>query len=85
MLREVSQHRKARVLQFLYESNLINRENTRVVDLSGADLGGVYLREANLREADLQGTDLNLARYDEDTVWPAGFDPEQAGAVKQVE
>ena len=39
--------RKARVLRFLYESDLINR-NRCVIELRAADLSGVDLSEANL-------------------------------------
>jgi Pentapeptide repeats (8 copies) len=51
--------RKARVLQFLYESGVIAKERP-VLDLRGADfsaatLGGADLREAYLREANLGG------------------------------
>jgi hypothetical protein len=59
--------RKAWVVQFLYESGLINRGGL-VLDLSGADLSGadlsganllgVILRGADLRGADLRGADL---------------------------
>jgi site-specific recombinase XerC len=45
--------RKARVLQFLYETGLIIEERS-VVDLLGADLRAAELRGANLRGADLR-------------------------------
>jgi uncharacterized protein YjbI with pentapeptide repeats len=44
-------------------------------NLTGADLTGTDLTEATLFEANL--TD---AVYDSRTTWPAGFDPEAAGA-----
>jgi Pentapeptide repeats (8 copies) len=53
--------RKARVLQFLYETGLIIKDRS-VVDLLGADL-----RAANLREANLRGADLRNVK--ELTVW----------------
>ena len=58
-------------------------------DLKGADLRGADLRNAGLEGADLTGTDLRGADvqdalYDEYTVWPAGFDPDAAGAVQMV-
>ncbi len=67
--------RKGSVLQFLYESALINKVY-RIVELSyadlssanlvgfdksGANLSKVNLREANLSYANLSGTDLHLA------------------------
>lgn len=62
-------------------------------NLSGADLSGADLVEATLWKADLRGTRLStcrhlvmatvrLARYDEATRWPPGFDPVGAGAVR---
>jgi hypothetical protein len=56
------------------------------VNLSGADLSGAkltytILSAANLTDANLSGTDLTTARYDKNTVWPAGFNAEAAGAV----
>jgi len=54
---------KARVLLFLYETGLINKDRS-VVDLLGADLraanlsGGANLRGANLRGADLSRANL---------------------------
>ncbi len=67
--------RKRSVLQFLYESGLIEK-GKRIVDLDGADLKGAYLfyinlsgadlslvtlTEANLFHADLSGADLSEA------------------------
>jgi len=57
--------RKARVVQFLYESGLIATEH-QVLDLSGADLSGAVLstaslRGANLFEANLEGAYLHGA------------------------
>jgi len=49
--------RKRSVLQFLYESNLINKENV-VVDLSGANLGDANLRTIDLSSASLRGSTL---------------------------
>ena len=56
-------------------------------DLRGADLNPVNLRGADLRLADLSGADLspgNLirAKYDDETKWPDGLDPEAAGAIR---
>jgi Pentapeptide repeats (8 copies) len=52
--------RKARVLQFLYETGLIIKDRA-VVDLLGADLREANLREASLRGANLRGADLSTA------------------------
>jgi len=51
--------RKARVVQFLYESGLIAKR--RRLDLSRADLRGAELSEAELSEAHLSGADLSKA------------------------
>jgi len=53
------------------------------VDLTNADLQNADLRMASLKEAVLTGIDLTGARYDEKTVWPAGFDPDKAGAKRE--
>jgi uncharacterized membrane protein len=45
--------RKARVLQFLYESGLIRKGQT-IIDLDGADLSDANLRRANLNGANLR-------------------------------
>ena len=73
----------------LYDANLHNA-NLREANLSGADLRGAYLRNANLREANLSGTDLRMtdligANYNERTILPEGFDPEEEGMVREYE
>src|SRR5215216_810062 len=60
VLPKVDSDRKARVLQFLYETGLIVKGHS-VVDLLGADLRAANLRGANLRGADLRGADLSRA------------------------
>ena len=60
VLPKVDSDRKARVLQFLYETGLIVKGHS-VVDLLGADLRAANLRGANLRGADLGGADLSRA------------------------
>ena len=59
-------------------------------NLHGADLRSADLRNANLSGADLSGADLTnanlvgamlrLAKYNANTKWTLGFDPEAAGA-----
>jgi uncharacterized protein YjbI with pentapeptide repeats len=46
------------------------------VNLTGADLTG-----AGLLGADLSGVSLERVKADEDTIWPAGFDPVAAGVI----
>ena len=78
----------------LIESNLsqtdLSSANLSGAALSYADLSGADLGSANLSDADLIGAELSHANldeanledaiYDEDTVWPEGFDPKEAGA-----
>lgn len=52
--------RKRLVLQFLYEANLITRDNS-MVNLRGADLRGANLKGENLFAADLSEADLTGA------------------------
>lgn len=54
--------RKARVVQFLYESGLITKEKVIVDLLKGADLRGADLRGANLSEAGLSEANLSEAQ-----------------------
>jgi flagellar basal body-associated protein FliL len=72
-------NRKRRVLQFLYEAGLIDKEHPivglRGADLRGADLSGAFLSDANLSGAflsgaflsgaDLRGADLREAELNE--------------------
>lgn len=75
----------------LYKANLfeadLRRADLREADLGEADLRhlrhlrqtasfGVILGSANLSEADLRGS-----TYNSQTQWPAGFDPQAAGAI----
>jgi hypothetical protein len=60
--------------------------NLSGADLRGADLSGAQLFETDLRfacltGANLTGANLTGATYNSETRWPAGFDPEQAGAL----
>ena len=49
--------RKRNVIQFLYESSLINKNNT-IIHLNEADLRNASLDEAQLKEANLSGAKL---------------------------
>jgi uncharacterized protein YjbI with pentapeptide repeats len=51
-------------------------------ELRGANLHGADLRRADLRGARLTGADLSGAVYDDETLWPEGFDPVPAGAIR---
>jgi hypothetical protein len=54
VLPHLDKERKRSVLQFLYESGLIQRER-RIIDLSGADFRTANLRWMHLEHADLRG------------------------------
>ena len=58
----------------------LKRANLGEADLAGAHLKGADLAGAYLGEANLAGADLHVATYSDETVWPAGFNPEKAGA-----
>ena len=60
VLRSLDPARKGHLLQFLYEANLINK-NDVIVDLSGADLSYADLRFTTLSGADLSYADLKFA------------------------
>ena len=49
--------------------------------LEGADLEGVDLQGADLSGANLRWADLREAKYNKDTRFPEGFDPEAEGVV----
>ena len=56
-------------------------ESLEGADLEGGDLQGADLRGADLVGADLSQADLKGARYNKNTRFPEGFDPEAAGMV----
>ena len=49
-------------------------------DFSGAYLPGAKLQGVDLRGANLAAAELQYARYDEQTLWPEGVDPQERGA-----
>lgn len=55
--------------------------NLQDVDLSRANLQGADLRGVNFQGADLSGANLQGSKYDSETAWPNGFNPQSAGAV----
>ena len=68
----------------------LDRAKLWSADLSHAKLEYTYLEGANLRNANLTGAslvgaDLRGAIYDENTVWPAGFDASARGAISVEE
>lgn len=50
-------------------------------NLTQANLGGADLKGANLSQAELKGANLRETRYDEQTLWPVGFEPDARGAI----
>jgi len=61
VLSRLDANRKKSLLQFLYESDLINATTGSIVQLEGADLSGAKLSGANLRDANLNHADLSGA------------------------
>lgn len=63
-----------------YEADL------REANLQGATLVGSDFQRARLEGADFRGTTIEdvdfRATYDKSTLWPEGFDPDAAGAVR---
>jgi hypothetical protein len=60
VLPRLDSERKRSVVQFLYESSLIDKPNP-VISLEGADLRGVNLHRAKLQGADLRNANLESA------------------------
>src|SRR6266852_813835 len=60
VLPRLDSERKRRVLQFLYESGLIDKDKS-IVDLHEADLQGAELEDASLDGADLRRASLSIA------------------------
>jgi uncharacterized protein YjbI with pentapeptide repeats len=62
-LLQLNRERKAILLQFLYEAELINKDK-RIIDLRGADFkGGIDLYRAKLNRVDLSETNLSKASF----------------------
>ena len=64
---------------YLIDAYLGNADLTGA-NLTGANFGnanlkGAYLERANLKGAKLVGANLEGVKYDDDTIWPAGFTP----------
>jgi pentapeptide repeat protein len=62
VLRRLDGTRKGSVIQFMYESGLLDKDkriiDLRNADLSGVDLSGLDLSEINLSDTDLSGANL---------------------------
>lgn len=77
----------------LSRADLLNAD-LRVAQLIDANLSGAYLNNADLRGAQLRGANLRQAqlrgaKYTKNikypllgTIWPEGFDPDAAGAIR---
>ena len=69
----------------------LTRANLSKADMNWVDLSQANLTDANLQrarlgwakltDAKLDGADLSGVRYNEHTVWPEGFSPEEAGCI----
>jgi hypothetical protein len=78
----------------LSRANLKNADlrglNLTQAKLNNANFTGCRLNQANLKGLDLSQTNIHravlvIARYNEKTTWPKGFDPTKAGAVKSLD
>mgnify|MGYP002713273708 CR=1 FL=1 len=87
---------RANLTEATLNGAILQNANLHKANLARADLNWVDFTRANLRDANLQqaqlgwakltdaqldGADLNGARYNEHTVWPDGFSPEDAGCI----
>ena len=66
----------------------LNRANLRNANLSFANLNGADLSQADIRGANFSNTDLSdtllkMSLFDKQTVWPVGFHPTEAGAIRE--
>lgn len=73
VLRRLDTDRKASVLQFLSESELIHLIDLNRIDLSGANLNGVNLKEAKLVEANLERVELSFNELNEADLFEANL------------
>lgn len=60
----------------------LNRANLSGANLKGADLSAANLTGANLTGANLSGAKLVGAKYNQETIWPEGFNPKKARAIQ---
>jgi len=72
--------RRAYLIRADLSEAYLGETDLRWANLREANLSGSDLRYANLNEANLSGADLREVWYDDNTVWPKGFDPIDAGA-----
>jgi uncharacterized protein YjbI with pentapeptide repeats len=63
---------------------LVRRHLRRGALANAVDVAFSTRSVTDLRDARLRGADLREAIYDENTLWPDGFDPHRRGAVKVV-
>src|SRR5439155_25310734 len=90
VVRRCDAKRKVRVLMFLYESCLIDKDK-HIIDLSGADLSKINLSHVNLRGADLRGAflrgatlggaNLSEANLSKTDLWGADFNGALGGFI----
>ena len=64
----------------------LQNADLRGADLTGADLTGAYLsradlRKANLKNANLQDAQFKVTIYDNETIFPEGFNYKTSGAI----
>lgn len=63
-----------------YSTLSLIRMDFREADLREADFRQSWIRDCDFRGANMEHADLTDATFDEDTIWPEGFDPEEHGA-----
>ncbi len=90
VLPRLDEGRKRGVLQFLYESDLIDKD-TSIIDLGGADLSKTNLSHVNLRRASLRGAilrqvtlggaNLSEANLSKSDLWGANFNGAIGGLI----
>ncbi len=73
--------KRANLSKVHLEHTDLEEADLRGANLNEANLSETFLEKADLRDVDLSQTNLNKARYDDDTKWPANFDPIKAGAI----
>ena len=74
--------REAKLYEAKLEGANLREANLQRANLRGANLQGADLQLANLKGADLYGAKLKRAKYDNETQFPEGFNPEGHGMIK---